>query len=299
MGDDDLSRAVPSEGGEAADSGSGPYAEGADAAEPRAAAATAGQESVDEAGRVRGLGAIFGPTINALLAPSRCWQVLEARPVLSIWIVAWVSVVSTVLAFVNLPITKQATLAIARSSMQARGGDISAEQLQQTQRAMETGINFVAYLTPVFIVVLMSLMALLLWVGASLMGGSSRFPRSFGLAAGAAVVHPTLLSVYATIILHLNPPEIRRPADMALMAPTVGPHLFFTQADLPVWLMTLLTHMDLFNIWWVAMVAMGAVVMLRLSKAQGVTLGLLTWGLTTGLAMLMATLGASSGSFGA
>jgi hypothetical protein len=244
-----------------------------------------------------GFSAIVGPTINAIVAPSQCWQALDARPKLAIWIFVWVALVSTVLGIWNLPITQQATSATMQYQMRAQGRDVSPEDLEQIMSWTLWSIKLMAYIgTPLLIFVMLLFFALLMWLGASVMGGSARFSRSFGLAAAAAVIHPVIYSLYVSIILHMSPPEIRRPQDMVLLTPTVGPHLLFDAADTPTWLYTLLTRADLFNLWWIVLVVSGAQVLLRLKKGAAITLAVGIWVFTTAIAVLMAMLqGLSAG----
>ena len=123
-----------------------------------------------------------------------------------------------------------------------------------------------------------------------MLGGSGKFSRSFGLATACAVIHPVMYSIYASIIIHMNPPEIRRPQDMIMMTPTVGLDLLFGNADMPIWLATLLTKIDLFNLWWVVLVAGGAQVLLRLKRGPAITMAVGIWVLTTVISMLMSML---------
>jgi hypothetical protein len=248
----------------------------------------------DEAEGPSGIGAFVGPTINAIVAPAQCWKALDAKPKLSIWMFVWVALVSTILAVWNLPVTKQATIAMMTYQQRAQGQEVDLDQLTSI---MGTTMTLMAYIgTSVFIFIMILFLALLMWLGASVLGGSGKFSRSFGLATAGAIIHPVMYSIYASIIIHMNPPEIRRPQDMIMMTPTVGLDLLFGNADTPIWLMTLLTKIDLFNLWWVVLVAGGAQVLLRLKKGSAITMAVGIWVLTTVISMLMAMLqGLSAG----
>jgi len=265
--------------------------EGPEAAQPTAPAPPPPIDG--EAEGPSGMAAFVGPTINAIVAPAKCWQVLDAKPKLAIWIFVWVALVSTILGIWNLPITLQATEATMQYTMRAQGQEITPEVLSWTLWS----VKLMAYVgTPIIIFIMMLFLSLLIWLGASVMGGSGRFSRSFGLAAAGAVIHPVMYSIYASIILHMNPPEIRRPQDMAQMAPTVGLDLLFANEDTPIWLATLLTRIDLFNLWWIVLVVGGAQVLLRLKKGSAITMAVGIWALTTLIAVLMAMLqGLSAG----
>ncbi len=244
-----------------------------------------------------GLAAIVGPTINAIVAPAKCWQALDAKPKLAIWIFVWVAVIYTILGIWNLPITTQATTSTTEFALRAQGRDMSPEDMQQAISITLIMVKVMAYGgATLFILVMLLFLALLMWMGASMLGGSAKFSRSFGLAAAGAVIHPLVYGLYASIIIHMNVPEIRRPQDMALLTPTVGPHLLVDAAETPAWLYALLLRFDLFNLWWVVLVAGGAQVLLRLKKGSAITLSVGIWMLTTVIAVLLAMLqGLSAG----
>ncbi len=225
-----------------------------------------------------GVAAIFGPFFNAILAPAQCWEALDAKPVLAAWIIAWIAVFSTVLAVINLPITQQMMVQTTRAQMLASGQQVSAEQLQGTVEMMTTIATVIAYASSLVIVLLIAFTALVIWVLASIMGGTgSTFGRAFGVAAGAAVIRPFLYSIYATVILNMNPPEIRRPEDAATITPTLGLDLLLAGPDTPVWLEVIYQRIDLFNFWWLALVVSGSMVLLKLRKGQAMTLAGLIW----------------------
>ncbi|HEX9698172.1 MAG TPA: YIP1 family protein [Acidobacteriota bacterium] len=234
----------------------------------------------------RGFAAIVGPFLNAIVAPAQCWEALDARPALSAWIVGWIAVLSTVLAVINLPITQQVMVAATRAQMQAQGSEMSAEQLERMQQSMMTFGTVAAYASSIFLLVLVALTALVIWVLAAIMGGSgATFGRSFGVAAAAGVVRPFLYSLYVTIILQMNPPEIRRPEDIAAMTPTLGLDLLLSGPDTPVWLNAIFQRLDLFNLWWAVLIVGGSMALLKLSKTQGIVIALLIWLFGTLIAM--------------
>lgn len=234
----------------------------------------------------RGVAAVFGPFFNAILAPSQTWGALDARPALSGWIALWIAVFTTVLAVINLPITQQVMAQSMRAQMRAQAQEMSAEQLRQmTDNMMFFGSIF-AYASALFLLVVIALIALLLWVLAAVMGGKgASYGRAFGVAAAAGVIHPTLYSIYASIILHLNPPEIRRIEDASTMAPTLGLDLLLAGPDTPAWLEVLYQRIDVFNLWWALLVVGGSMAVLKLKKGPAIVAAFLIWLLFTVFAM--------------
>jgi len=238
-----------------------------------------------------GAAAIFGPFFNAILAPAQCWEALDAKPKLAMWIVVLIMVFSTVLAVINLPITQQIMVQTTRAQMRASGQEVSAEQLQQTADLMTTIGTGLAYASSLFILLIIAITALVIWVLASIMGGKgSTFGRAFGVAAAAGVIRPLLYSVYATIILNMNPPEIRRPEDASTMTPTLGLDLLLTGPDTPLWLNVIYQRVDLFNLWWLVLVVSGSMAVLKLRKGQAITVAAVMWLFGTLFAVSMALL---------
>lgn len=234
-----------------------------------------------------GAAAIFGPFISAITSPAKCWEALDARPLLSVWIALWVAAFSTAIAIYNLPITQQAMIQVTRAQMRSRGQEISAEQLQRTEQMMTTFSTWIAYVGAPLgtLIFYLAIPALVVWLVASMMRGGATFSRSFALVSAGAVVRPLLQSIYVTIILQLNPPQIRRPEDAIQMQPSLGLDLLLSGVELPLWLTAVLKRVDLFNIWWIALVASGSMVLLKLSKGQGIAVGVIIWILGTMLAV--------------
>ena len=262
--------------------------------DPQVGATGPEQGGLDERGLVaggepeeapRGFAAIVGPFLNAIVAPGQCWEALDARPALSAWITGWIAVLSTVLAVINLPITQQVMVAASRAQIQARGSEMSAEQLEQMRQGMMTVGTVAAYASSIFLLILIAVTALVIWVLAAIMGGGATFGRSFGVAAAAGVVRPFLYSLYATIILQMNPPEIRRPEDIATMTPTLGLDLLLSGPDTPAWLNAVFQRIDLFNIWWAMLIVGGSMALLKLSRTQGIVIALIIWLFGTIMAM--------------
>jgi hypothetical protein len=129
------------------------------------------------------------------------------------------------------------------------------------------------------------------------MGGrGATFSRAFGVAAAAAVIHPLIYSVYAGIILRMNPPEIRRVTDASTVAPTLGLDLILAGPDTPAWLEVLYQRIDLFSLWWGVLVVSGSVALLKLRKGQGITVAAIIWLFFTLIAMAGALAQGFSGS---
>jgi hypothetical protein len=253
--------------------------------------AGAPDDSASEVEGPTGAAAIFGPFFNAIVAPAQCWEAIDAKPKLAVWIVVWIAVFSTVLAVINLPITQQIMVQSAQASQRASGQDLSGEQAQRAAELMTTIGTVLAYASSLLLLLMIALTALVIWVLASIMGGTgSTFGRAFGVAAGAAVIRPFLYSIYATVILNMNPPEIRRPEDASTITPTLGLDLLLAGPDTPLWLTVIYQRIDLFNFWWLALIVSGSMAVLKLRKGQAITMAGLMWLVGTLFAVGMAFL---------
>ncbi len=267
----------------------------ADTPEPQSPATGVDRSQLD-GDAPQGAAAMVGPFFNAILAPAQTFKAIDARPALAWWIVAWIAVLSTILAVINLPITRRVMVAATRAQLLASGQEVSPEQLQQMASTMSTFGTVAAYASSVFVVLMIALTALVLWVLAAIMGGKgATFARAFGVAAAAAVIRPFLYSIYVTIILNLNPPEIRRPQDASTMTPTLGLDLLLAGPDTPVWLTVIYQRIDLFNLWWMALIVIGSMAVLKLSKGQGIAAAVVLWLLGTLFAVAGAVLGSLGG----
>jgi len=242
-------------------------------------------KQADDAG-ASGMGAILTPTFNAILAPTECFEVLDERPVRAWWIWLWTSLVMLGLGIWNMSITRAAFNAMTRAQLEASGQDVSAEQIQQAQEFNQTIGTVTTFAAPVFLLVQFLVIAAIIWLVASMMGRSGGFSRAFAVTMGGAVIHPILYTIYASVILHMNPPEIRRPQDMALMTPSAGIDLLFDRSELASWLLPILQRVDLFNLWWAVVVVIGGEKLLGLRRGQAVTVAVVVWFLTTAIASL-------------
>ena len=225
-----------------------------------------------------GMGAVVGPFFNVIVAPKECWAALDAKPMLSIWIMLWIAVLSTGMAIYNMPIMQRIMVESTTATMRARGSEISPEQLQQTQDMMTFVGQIFAYAESIMLLLMIAITALVIWVLGAIMGGAGvSFGRAFSVAAAAAVIRPFLYSIYVTVILNMNPPVIRRPEDASTIAPTLGLDLVLSGADTPVWLHVIFARVDLFLLWYAVLIVTGCVGVMQLSKGQGITIATIQW----------------------
>ena len=265
-----------------------PSADAADAPSADAADAPSVPDgpSVADVEEPSGMGAVIAPFFNAIVAPKECWAALDAKPILSVWIAVWIMVFSTAMAIYNLPLTQRVMVQSTVAALRAQGNEIPPEQLDSMRQNMMMVGSIFAYGSAVFLLIMIAISALAIWVMGALLGGAGvTFSRAFGVAAAAAVIRPLLYGLYATIILAMNPPEIRRVEDATTMTPTLGLDLVLSGADTPVWLHAIYARVDLFLLWYAVLIVTGCVGVMKLSKGQGITIATILWLLGTMLAV--------------
>lgn len=229
------------------------------------------------------------PTLDAVVAPRRCWRTLDDRPARAAWIVVWVAVLTTVIGFYNLPLTQQAWMAGAQIGIEAQGEEATQERLDEMKPGLDRMATLFTGLSWIFIVIQLLIFALIVWIGASLLGGEPSFRRSFAVVAAGSVIHPLLYSAYAALVLRMSPPEIRRPEDFSELQPSAGLDLAFAGVDLPTWAEVLLQQVGVFHVWWIVLVASGCVALLKLSRGGGAAVAIVIAALSAG-AQLLGTL---------
>lgn len=236
----------------------------------------------------RGAAAIFGPTVNAVFAPEKAFAALDARPLLAVWPMIWTVVGMIGLAVWNLDVSRQLMRVGAVEGMMRQGGEPDPEQLASTMEMMDRFAPIWAIGGNLFILVLVALIAVALWVGSSLLGGRTAFGRALGVAGVGAVIHPLLATTFVSVMWKIDPPEIRRMSDFLSAMPSLGLDMFFRGGDLSLPVLTLLARVDLFNIWWMVVVVIGAQRLLGLKRGQAVALVVTVWGLSAGISAVWA-----------
>lgn len=238
---------------------------------------------------------IFGPTINAIFAPSKAFDVLDKRPLACLWILLWVTGLLVGLAFVNLDVSKQFARLGVIESMRNQGQELDPEQIGRMIETMDRFAGVGAVAQNLFLVILVAIIAVVLWAGATMLGGSAKFSRATAVASVAAVAHPLLATAYISFNWWLSPPEIRRLADIADAVPTLGLDMLIGTAEMSFTMRTFLMRFDLFNLWWIVLVVMGCERLLRLKRGAAVALAVTIWLVSAAVGAVLAGWGASGG----
>lgn len=238
-----------------------------------------------------GMAAVFGPTANAILAPGRAYEALDARPLLALWPLLWTTLGMVLLGLWNLEITRQIMRVAMLQGMVGQGQDPDPEQMRQMIEGMDRFAPAWAVGGNLFIILAVLVIAVLVWMGSSVLGGRTNFARSLGVTAIASVVHPLLATTFVSVMWKLDPPEIRRMEDMFESLPSLGLDLLVRGGDTSLFVRTLLARVDLFNLWWLALVAIGCERLLGLKRGAAVGLAGTIWLLSALLAAFWASMG--------
>jgi hypothetical protein len=241
----------------------------------------------------RGAAAVFGPTVNAVMAPQAAFEALLARPVLAIWPLIWVSLGAVVMGVINSDITRQTFRIGMIEGMQRQGQELDPEQLRPMLEGIDRWAPILAPVNNLFLVVFVVLMAVFFWIASSLSGGSTRFAKAFGVAAIGAVITPLLLLGFMTMMWQIDPPEFRRIAEFTRATPTLSLALIFVGDETSVAMTTILQSVSLFNVWWIYVTSVGCRVLLEIKSGAAWGVPIVLWALMTLIGAGLASLGGS------
>ncbi len=236
-----------------------------------------------------GVAAIFGPTINAILAPQDAFDALRARPVLAVWPAIWVTLSAVLLGVLNTDVTRQIFRVSIIESRQRQGQSLDPEQIRPILEAIDKWAPLVAPAQNLFLLLVVVVVAVLFWIGASLAGGSTRFSSAFGVAAIGAVITPLLGLAFVTLMWQMDPPEFRRMAEFAQATPTLSLALVFANAETSLFMNTLLGALSVFNAWWIYVSAVGCRTLLEIKSGAAWGIPVAIWLLTTLISAGMAS----------
>lgn len=241
--------------------------------------------------RPTGAAAIFGPTINAVFAPQAAFDALLKRPILAAWPVIWVTLGAAVMGVLNTDVTRQMFRISTVESMRQRGQELDPEQLRPILEGIDRWAPIIAPAQNLFLVLIVVVVAVFFWIAASLAGGSTNFSRSFGVAAVGAVISPLLVVAFITLMWQIDPPEFRRMEEFAQATPTLSLALLFGDAEMSVFMRTLLGAVSLFNVWWIYVSTIGCRTLLEIKSGAA-------WGIPVSIWLLTSLIGAALAGMG-
>lgn len=189
--------------------------------------------------------------VKVLFEPGAVFERVRARPSFLAPFVAIVAV-QCVLFFVNLAYLKVGL----QAQMAASGRPVPG-----TAVLAVFGLGFLL----IFLTLLLLLAALVLWVGASMLGGGeARYVTMLSVAAYSAVPSVILLSIIGSIVLHLQGiGQITSPQDLQ---PALGLDLLVSGAK--GFTGALLRGINPFSIWSLVLTAIGVSTTQRMAKGS-------------------------------
>jgi hypothetical protein len=196
------------------------------------------------------MGAILD-LVKVLYDPATVFQRVTEKPAFLMPFIG-ISVVQILISALNLPFLKVA--------MQAQAAQAPAGSPDPSKFAA-IGLIFV----PVGIAIVLVIVAFVLWVLVSLVGGEAKFGTLLSVAAYAAVPSVVVLGIVGTIVLHIQGPgNVTSPQDLQ---PALGLDLLAPGAK--GFLGAVLKGINPFSIWGLVLTAIGVSTTHRLSKGSG------------------------------
>jgi len=218
--------------------------------------------------------------VKVLYEPTAVFQRVSAKPTFLMPFIG-ISIVQIILGIVNLPYLKIA-LQAQMSQVQAPAG------APDPSKFAAIGIVFV----PIVIAVILLLVAFVLWVLVSLVGGEGKFGTLLSVAAYTAVPSVIVMSIVGAVVIHLQGPQgLTSPADLQ---PPLG--LDLLAPGTKGFVGAVMKGINPFSIWGLVLTAIGVSTTHRLSKGSGYIVATLSFVL--GLCIAGAIAAAFGGKMG-
>ncbi len=156
---------------------------------------------------------------------------------------------------------------VTREQMQ-NNPNISPEQLEQTLQAAETWVRYSSWIMPLITTVLMYVViaALLLFSGNVLLGGEARFVQVFSVVCWSSLVN--VVNSLVNVPLMRSRGELASATNLTFLAP---------EAEMQSVTYFLLSQLDLFYLWWVALLGMGLAAVYNYTTQKGITIVASWW----------------------
>jgi Yip1 domain len=213
--------------------------------------------------------------VNTYIEPSKTFQDIKRNrswwlPFVILCVLGWI------FCFVAVKHVGLDTLATNVLKAQPR----SAEQLDKAAPAQAAQmISFTKgimqafmYGSPLVILIINAIFALLLWCGfAFVLGGSTNFAEMFSVAMFAALPN-ALNSIISIVTVMVSDPQTYN-----LNLPSPAALAYFISPDAPHWLITLCTSLDVISIWSLVLAGFGAAIVAKVKPSRGILLVLIVW----------------------
>lgn len=220
----------------------------------------------------------FGRLIGALVSPGKTFESIAKRPT---WVVPLLvlAIVSSLVFYLAGQRTDYRD--VITKTVEQSGRDVTEEQLEPQIAMMEkAGPIISAVSTPLVIVLITLIVALLYWVAFKLLGSDLSYKDSM-----ATTLHASMPAVVSMLI---SIPVILGKGTLGYEDTKTGSFLtsnlaLFAPEDAPGWLTALLASVDFFSLWSLAVTIIGFKAVARLSTQKVAVTAIVLWLLFVGL----------------
>lgn len=202
--------------------------------------------------------------------PGRTFEFLRSKPK---FIVGGLIIIVLTMAFQNLFMYRLGETRIKREVMQQldKNPQIQSMPADQKNKIVEQQLtisNIISrYAFPIIVIIIFGLIALLYWLGVMVMGGSARFWQILSVTIYSAFP-PTVVAMLANIlILFLKDVDDIALSDAQRGLVKANPSMFFDGKEMPV-LTTLISTIDVFQIWGWVLAAIGLRIVGKMSNVS-------------------------------
>ncbi len=221
---------------------------------------------------------VIGRIIGIFTSPRETFQSIDKRPT---WLVPFliVVIVTMALSYFTLDVQIHDRQAIMRTK------DLSQEQLDAIQSQMEGPFKYIGVLAvPIGVIIAWSVLAaVFLFCGNTIMGGDVNFKRMFSVVSWSGLIG--LVGTTIIMLLALSKGTFNGvTTSLAVLLPTpeLGAHKTI--------LYRLLSKIDIFVIWELAVWIIGVSVIFKFSTKKAATMILSLWGIWVVISILLGSI---------
>ncbi len=196
---------------------------------------------------------------NIFFEPGRTFEYLRAKPK---FIMTGLIIIVLTMTFQFLFNQKMGDARIRRAFVEQldKNPQIQAMPADQKQQVIDQQLSiqtFIGrYLLPVIIAIIFAIIALIYWLGTNIMGGSATFMRALSVVLYSSFPPTVISSIANIIILFLKDADEIEMSALQRGLVQANPSFLFDGKALPV-LTTLISMIDVFQIWGWVLAAIG------------------------------------------
>jgi hypothetical protein len=177
-----------------------------------------------------------------------------------LWPLITLSIIYLVFGYLMLPYVSQ--LVDARLSQVMSQRSVQPEQMENTRRVTRIFTEAVFMLTPVWVIVLLLLLAWLVGLTGSIVGLRAKFRDIFSLLAACSLI-PALQYIAVYVVIRAKGDEIQ---SQDQLTPPFGLDIFMPNAHGP--LLALVNYFSIFQIWYLVIFGLGLAYLTGASKGK-------------------------------